>query len=65
MSPNTKAVINLVVNLVLGLGGVIVAAAQPANGWQWVQFVAGLAMAIAGVIRGTWNETPGSAGGAP
>lgn len=60
MNQNTKAVINLLVNSIIAAAGVIVAAAQPANEWQWVQLIAGLAMSVGGVIRGTWNETPGA-----
>lgn len=59
MSTNAKAILNLIVNAVAGVGGVLIAAAQPANRWQWVQLVSGIAVALAGVLRATWNETPG------
>lgn len=61
MNENTKAIMNVVVNCLIALCGVVLAAAQPQNQWAWVQFVAGLGLAILGVMRGALNDSPKTA----
>ena len=58
MKPNTTAHISFWLSLAAAAASVLIAAAQPQNGWQWAQFVAGILMAMYGPIKQTWTESP-------
>lgn len=55
---NKTAKNDLLINLIITCGGVIIASAQPHTGWGWLVLLVGLLVAAAGTIKATWNDTP-------
>lgn len=57
MSEIFKANLQFYVNAGIAAFGVLIAARQPANNWDWVQLIAGLGVAVLGVARGTLADS--------
>jgi len=49
-----------VVNVSIVVFGYLMGAAQPQNNWQWLQFAAGMGVAVGGMVKAAWNDTPGT-----
>lgn len=61
MSNVDRAWVDIILNVSAAVAGVFVAADMPESAWGWARFVAGVVVAVVGVLRSAYKENPTSA----
>lgn len=55
---NRKAQRDLILSMVISVGGVVIASAKPTDWWEGLVLIVGIAVTVAGTLKANRDETP-------